>query len=176
MFPRIPFRLLNDNGLIASRDFDGDAHLHRLSLASGQNTHNGAKRNGLMLRLAVFPAAEQGKTLLPMGDVKLGRPVNAGHPDPPETGDIAFVRRHIHDLRGAAAIRREMTYVYRAIWKGQIDTLTAGRLVAILKAMLDALKVEAEMEVLQSGYADAWTGITLTGPKAPTDEGRNGAV
>ena len=78
---------------------------------------------------------------------------------------ISLAGRRIHDLRGPASIRREMTYVYRAIWRGQLDTLTAGRLVAILKSMLDAVKVEAEMEAIQGMDADAWTGIVFSGPE-----------
>jgi hypothetical protein len=80
-------------------------------------------------------------------------------------GDVAVVKRRIPSLDTARKVRKEMTYVYRSIWRGDIDTVTAGRLIAMLREVVNGIKVEAELEMLQQGYADAWTGIALKGPQ-----------
>ena len=40
-------------------------------------------------------------------------------------------------------------------------------MVYMLKAIIDAIKVEAEMGQLRQSYAEAWTGIRMIGPTEP---------
>lgn len=79
-------------------------------------------------------------------------------------GGVAVVHRRVPGLKTAKQVRREMAYVYRQVWHGMIDTQQAMRLTAILDRLLNGMKIEAELDMLQKGYADAWTGITLRGP------------
>ena len=80
-------------------------------------------------------------------------------------GDVAVVRRRVRTLKTARDVRTEMSFVYRQVWLGQLDTMSAGRLTAMLREIMQGLKIEAELEMLQQGYADAWTGIALRGPE-----------
>ena len=91
-------------------------------------------------------------------------------------GGVAVIHRRVPGLKTVNQVRREMAYVYRQVWQGTIDTQQAMRLTAILDRLLNGMKVEAELAALSKGYADAWTGIILTGPKAPIDDGNNGAA
>lgn len=64
-------------------------------------------------------------------------------------------------------IKNEMSRIYKLVFKGQIALADATRLAYYLDKMIQAIKTQAELDVVQAAYAKAWGGVNvITDPEA----------
>ncbi len=64
-------------------------------------------------------------------------------------------------LASPAHVREEMSRVYRLARYGKIRIEDATRLCYMLDRISQAMRSEAELEAMQTAYADAFTGLTI---------------
>lgn len=67
------------------------------------------------------------------------------------------------NIRG---VRQEMTRVYKLVFDGKIMLDEATRLTYILHQMIQAIRVESEIDALNQAYAKSWGGVNIILPGA----------
>jgi len=73
----------------------------------------------------------------------------------------------INNIQG---VRNEMTRVYRLVFDGKIMLDEATRLTYILHQMIQAIRVESEIDALNQAYAKSWGGVNIILPSGGRNE------
>lgn len=64
-------------------------------------------------------------------------------------------------LETVADIKNEMGRIYKLVFEGKIMLADATRLAYFLDKMIQSIKTQAELDVVQAAYAKAWGGVHI---------------
>lgn len=64
-------------------------------------------------------------------------------------------------LESVVDIKGEMARIYKLVFEGKLALADATRLAYFLDKMIQAIKTQAELDVVQAAYAKAWGGVHI---------------